>query len=203
MAHESDVNKVPFWVRRVPNYFLVRLARLGWGFTVVGLEHLPREGPLIVAGNHVALLDGPLLAMAVSSVRHMHFLGKAELFRIPILSWYLRRAGAIPLDRSRGDIAAMRAALDLLGRGGCLGLFPEGTRSKTGLPGNPKGGIGFLAGQSGAAVVPARLLGTNRFPKPCHLEVRLGSPLTFFGQAQERGDCLSFAGKVMEAVFSL
>ena len=146
MPHEAG--KAPIFLRRIPNWFLLQLVRSGWQFAVSGLEHLPREGPLIVAGNHVDLIDGPLLAMAASSVRYMHFLGKAELFSIPILGWYLKRAGAIALDRHHGGVAAMRAAIDVLRRGGCLGLFPEGTRSKTGLPGRPKGGIGFLAGQS-------------------------------------------------------
>lgn len=205
MGHEGEIgdwHQAPL-LRRWPNWFLLLLARAVWGFRVSGLEHLPPRGPLIVAGNHVSLLDGPLVAMGASPLRYMRFLGKAEIFKVPLLGWYLRKAGAIPLDRKKGDVAALRAALDILGSGGCLALFPEGTRSKTGRPGRPKAGVGFLAGQTGATVVPARLINTDRFPRGRPLEVRFGPGLKFCGDSSDREECLAFAEKVMERVFAL
>ena len=167
-----------------------------------GLEHLPAGGPVILAGNHVSLLDGPLLALAASPRRYVRFLGKAELFRVPVLGWYLARSGSVPLDR-RGDVVAMRAALEILRGGGCLALFPEGTRSRTGLPGRPRAGVGFLAGLGGAVVVPARILNTGAFPWGRPLEVRFGAGLSFAGDARDREQCLAFAQRVMERVFAL
>lgn len=196
-------DETPPLIRSAPEWLIRDLARVLWGLRVTGLENLPREGPLIVAGNHVSNLDGPLLAAAAASARTLRFLGKAELFRIPVMGWYLRRIGMIPLERRRGDVGAMRAALELLGRGGCLGFFPEGTRAKPDSPLPPKGGIGFLAGESGALVVPARIFNTAGFPWRRPLEVRFGPGLRFSGDRRRREDCLAFARQVMERVFAL
>lgn len=201
-GERGDWNEAPV-LRRASNWLVLRLARAFWGLRVSGSEHIPRTGPLIVAGNHVSLADGPLVAVAVSPFRYMRFLGKAELFEIPLLGWYLRNTGSIPLDRQRGDVPAMRAALEILRRGGCLALFPEGTRSKTGSPGRPKGGVGFLAGQAGATVVPAHVINTGAFPWARPLEVRFGPGLKFVGDASAREECLAFAERVMERVFAL
>ena len=180
-----------------------KLLRGVWGLKISGLDHVPRSGPVILAGNHVSLMDGPLLGIAVSTLRFTRFFGKAELFRIPMLGWFLRNAGAAPIDRSRGDASAMRAALDILRRGGCLAWFPEGTRVKTGFPGIAKAGIGFLAGRSGAAVVPAHLVNTSRWTRLSPLEVRFGPALKFGGNPEDHDQCLNFAQDVMREVFAL
>lgn len=203
MADEQAPGEAIPLIRSAPSWLILRLSRAFWGLRVTGLENVPRTGPVIVAGNHVSNLDGPLLAAAAGPARNLRFLGKAELFRVPVLGWYLRRLGMIPLERSRGDVGALRAALELLRSGGCLGFFPEGTRSKTGLPLPPKGGVGFLAGQSGALVVPARLVNTARFPWGRPLEVRFGEGLRFAGDRRRREDCLAFARRVMDRVFAL
>jgi len=173
-----------------------------WGLKVTGLERVPRNGPLIVAFNHSSLLDGPMVGGAIASARRPCFLGKKELFEIPLLGWFLPMTGAIPLDRGSADHAAMRAALDLLGRGGSIGLSPEGTRVKPGAPPRPpKSGVGFLAAKSGASVLPTRLVGTAEFPRRFPLEVRFGAPLP--PPTEGRESALEFARAVMEAVYAL
>lgn len=176
--------------------------RIGGGFKVEGLEHLPETGPVIVAGNHEAYVDGVALGVAAAPKRFVQGLAKKELYRIPLLGWFLRNAGTIPLDR-RGDVQAMRAALELLKRGGCLGVFPEGTRSKDGRPGRPKAGVGFLAARSGAAVVPARLRGMRDFPLGRGLRVSFGASLRLEDKRADRTACLAFSEEVMRRVFSL
>jgi 1-acyl-sn-glycerol-3-phosphate acyltransferase len=178
------------------------LARGIWRFKITGLEHVPAEGPVILAGNHVSNLDGPLLAMAAVPTRYLRGLGKKELFNIPVLAWFLRNNGYVPLDRS-GDIGAMRWAVALLKSGGCMQIFPEGTRSKDGRPGSPKAGLGFMAGRTGAQVVPARVINTNRFLSLARLEVRFGPAMRFEGDPGDREACVAFGRAVMDRIFSL
>lgn len=172
-----------------------------WGVKVTGLDLVPRSGPLIAAFNHSSLLDGPLVGAAIAPARRPCFLGKKELFQYPVLGWFLKNAGSIPLDRGSADHAAMRAALEILERGGAIGLSPEGTRVKPGSVRAPKLGVSFLAAKTGARVVPIRLVGTAEFPRRFPLEVRFGSPLA--APAEGREAASSFARAVMDAIYAL
>ncbi|MCX5796325.1 MAG: lysophospholipid acyltransferase family protein [Elusimicrobia bacterium] len=174
-----------------------------WRLKVSGLEHVPAHGAALIASNHVSFIDPPLVGWAALPARSLRYLAKMELFRIPLLGWFMRNVGCIPLDRGRADIGAVRTALDVLGRGRCLLVFPEGTRSKDGRPGRPRGGVGFLAGKSGAPVVPARVVNTDRLLSLRPLEVRFGEPLRFSGDPADRGQCQAFAELVMGRIFSL
>ena len=175
-----------------------------WRLKVTGLEHVPRQGAAILASNHVSNIDPPLVGFAAFQIRSLRYMAKMELFRIPGMGWFLRHvAGAIPLDRGRPDLAAVRTALEILGRGRCLVIFPEGTRSKDGRPLRPRGGVGFLAGKTGVPVVPVRVVNTDRFLRLSRLEVRFGPPLRFSGDPADREQCQAFAHLVMDTVFSL
>jgi 1-acyl-sn-glycerol-3-phosphate acyltransferase len=173
-----------------------------WGLRVTGLERVPRDGPLLVACNHVSLADGPVLCSALGLARRPRFLGKRELFDIPLLGSFLLAGGAIPLDRSGSDPSALRAALEILEKGGSVGLFPEGTRVKPGQTRKPKAGVAFLAARSGAPVLPVRLFGTAEFPRVFPLEVRFGAPLTA-PRDEGREAAEEFARAVMDAVYAL
>ena len=172
-----------------------------WGIKTTGLELIPGSGPLIVACNHVSLLDPPLLAATIAPVRRPLFLGKKELFANPLRGWFLRQMGSIPIDRAGADMGALRCALEVLRRGGCLGIFPEGTRVKPGESRPPKPGIAFLAARAGAPVLPARVVGTAQFPRRFPLDVRFGAPLK--APAEGRGDAMAFAQAVMDAIYAL
>jgi 1-acyl-sn-glycerol-3-phosphate acyltransferase len=187
-------------LRRFSESFVSGVLSL-WGLTVTGLDLVPRSGPLIVAFNHASLLDGPMIGAAVAPARRPCFLGKKELFQYPVLGWFLNRAGAIPLERGTMDMGAMRAALELLAKGGTIGLSPEGTRVKAGETRPPKLGVSFLAAKSGALVLPARLVGTAEFPRRFPLEVRFGSPLAAPPEGREAAS--SFARSVMDAIYAL
>lgn len=172
-----------------------------WGLRVTGLERVPRSGPLLLACNHVSLWEAPLLAVSVAPVRRPRFMGKRELFDIPVLGWFFRETGNIPIDRS-GDVAAMRQALDTLARGAALAIFPEGTRVPPGQTRPPKPGVGFLAARASAPVVPVRVLGTARFPLAFPLEVRFGAPLAP-PASDVRAVALAYASEVMDAIRAL
>lgn len=144
------------WVVAASRPFGVGLFRALFRVTVVGGEHVPRSGAVLLAGNHTGFLDGPL-AYALSP-RSATFLAKSELFVGPLaraLGWL----GQIPVHRGRPDRAALREGLAVLRGGGALGVFPEGTRGAGTLE-DVSDGVAYLALKSGAPLVPLAVLGT-------------------------------------------
>lgn len=158
--------------------------RLWFRLTGVGVEHVPREGPLLVAANHLSVLDPPLVGAVLP--RELDFMAKAELFRVPGLAGLIRRLNAHPVDRSGSDAAALRLALRLLAAGRALLIFPEGTRGVEGRLGPARAGAGMLAAMSEVPVVPTCIRGTGRalprgaiVPRPVRVTVTFGAPLRF------------------------
>lgn len=150
---------------------------------VVGLEHLPREGPFLIAANHASHLDPPLIACQIA--RQMRFFARKTLWENPFLNWWLTGGEAIPVDRDSGDVGAIRKVLLALRENRGVVLFPEGTRSPDGRIQTPKAGVGLIACKTGAPVVPCRIFGSfeafgrsARWPRcgtPVHIV--FGSPL--------------------------
>lgn len=173
-----------------------------WGVKVTGLENVPLEGPVIIAANHVSVIDPPLVAVSVAPRRRPFGIGKKELFEKPLLGWWLRATGSFPLDRQGDATSAMRAALDVLEKGGCLTIYPEGTRVKPGEQRTPKAGVSFLAARARARVVPVRVLGTAEFPRRFPLETRIGEPLPP-PESEDRQTGLLYAKSLMERIYSL
>jgi 1-acyl-sn-glycerol-3-phosphate acyltransferase len=173
-----------------------------WGMKVTGLEHIPLGGPVIIAVNHVSIIDPPLAAVAVAPRRRPFGIGKKELFEKPILGWWLRATGSFPLDRAGDATSAMRAALQILEAGGSLFIYPEGTRVKPGQTRAPKAGVAFLSYRTKAPVVPLRVLGTAEFPNKFPLEARIGEPLAP-PLSEDRETGLAYAKSVMERIYSL
>ncbi len=139
------------------------------------------EGGVILAGNHISNLDPPVLACA--SKRPVYFLAKKELFDNVLANWFLRSIKAYPLDRDKGDIAAIKQALRILKSGQVLGIFPEGTRSKDGKIQEPRNGAAFLAMQAEVPIVPVAISGTNAgfrglFIGKTRILVKFGQPIS-------------------------
>jgi len=172
------------------------------GRTVRGLGNVPREGRLIVAANHVSIVDPPLICTEINRIRFPRFLGKEELFRLGPLGAVFRGWGVIPLDRGRGDVRALRRAVEVLRGDGCMVVFPEGTRSRGGRPGRPKPGVALLAREAGAPVLPARVRNTDRLFGGEPFRLDFGTPLKYDEDGSRAGD-RRFTARVMEAVFSL
>lgn len=145
-------------------YFLrslaVILSRLFVQLQVVGEENLPRKGPAILVVNHVDIVDPPVLV--ISTRRHIFFMAKEELFRVPVFGGLMRTAGTISVKRKAVDRQALRQALNVLKSGGVLGLFPEGTRNAAGTLQRAHTGATMLALRSGVPIVPVALMGTGR-----------------------------------------
>ena len=161
-------------------WWAARVLRRRWDVTVRGAEHVPAEGPIVLVGNHMGVLDGPL--MAILSPRPVHVLTKREMYD-GRLGGFLMASGQIPVHRAGPDPAAVKASLRVLRDGGVVGVFPEGTRG-AGDVAHVKPGAAYLAMAVGAPVVPVVFLGT-RLPGGSNNSLPpAGSPLVMtFGPA--------------------
>ena len=121
----------------------------------IGRENIPTDKSFVLCCNHVSLLDPVFLGMG--SKKQLYFMAKKELFSVPILSSIIRSIGTFPVDRKRSDMSALRNSMQVLGEGKALGIFPEGTRSKTGEIGQFKAGAVMIAAKSQVPIVPAAI----------------------------------------------
>ena len=178
-ARERGVNPIVYWVTRAiiqPFFHLYfRLSR-------IGREHIPETGPVIFAANHRSFLD-PFI-MGVCSRRPIYYVAKREIFANPLVAWFVGSLGAFPVHRGAGDGDMLETARAILERGDCVLMFPEGTRTRPGALGRPKRGVGRLALETGAPVVPVAMIGTEAVRKgwmirPHKIRVRIGRALTF------------------------
>lgn len=155
------------------------LFAIGLRMRVEGAENIPAEGPLVIASNHLSLLDPPVIGVA--STRKVHFMAKQELF-VPILGDLYKILGAFPVRRGGADRAAIKHGIDILKNNQVLAIFPEGTRSKTGKLGKAEPGALMMASKALATIVPCCVVGTDFrrqgkiWPK---VTVRFGKPIYF------------------------
>lgn len=124
-----------------------------------GVPNMPRDGGVVLVSNHLSMLD-PLILGALMS-RQLHFMCKEELFRIPVLGWYLVHAGTFPIRRGEADRQALRHAEDLLRAGKVVMIFPEGHRSDKIGAQEARSGAVMLAGRTNCPIVPAAITGTE------------------------------------------
>ena len=168
---------------RIAHWVVWTLARLFFRIRVIGESQVPREGGVIVAANHNSYFDIPLLGCALS--RRADNIAKSELFENWMLAALFRALGGFPVRRGTIDRQAIGEAVRRLKAGHLLVMYPEGTRSKDGRLQPPKPGIGMIAAQSEAKVVPAYLLGTAPVRPFRKVTILFGKPLDFKGQTQE------------------
>jgi 1-acyl-sn-glycerol-3-phosphate acyltransferase len=179
---------------RIAKAVLGRPLRQAYDIEIDGLDRLP-DGPSILAANHCSFMDSIFMAVVVD--RPVSFLAKAEYFDRRATAWMFRATGQIPLRRGSpaGARRALDAAVDVLARGGTVGVYPEGTRSRDGLLHRGNLGPARLAAASGAPIVPIGMAGTERVQAPDQrlprigkqITIRFGSPLRLdLGEAKDR-----------------
>jgi 1-acyl-sn-glycerol-3-phosphate acyltransferase len=158
---------------------------------VVGEENVPASGPAILASNHLSFIDSLYLPLMIE--RPVVFPAKAEYFSAKgplgrLWAAYLRSTNQLEMDRggARAAQATLEAALEILRAGELFGFYPEGTRSPDGRLYRGRSGIGWLALNSGAPVIPVAMMGTRKMlppgaplPRPTKVEIRIGKPLEF------------------------
>src|SRR5215210_192291 len=147
-----------------------------------GLEHVPARGAFLLAANHRSFLDPWIIACCAR--RPIYFMAKSELFEWRLVGRLLNALGAFPVHRGESDETTMETARLLLERGEAVVVFPEGTRIRRGYLRRPRPGVGRLALETGAPVVPIAVLGSERarrgwLIRPVKIRVRCGRPLTF------------------------
>ena len=190
-------------------WVLVRAsARVLFRYRVEGT--LPRTGGVLVAANHASYVDIPLLGCGMK--RRAWYLGRSDLFPVPVLNGILRRLGWIPLRPGRLDREAFGKAISLIQAGEVVVIFPEGGRSHDGHLRQPKSGIGVIVSQTGCPVVPAYLKGTfdvlptgARWLRFRPVTVKLGDPLTFekgHPKEHDKGDAKRFYQLVSRTVIT-
>lgn len=160
----------------------------------LGTDQIPPTGPVILAANHVSFIDPPMIGSAVD--RTVSFLARDTLFDVPVVGPFIRKLNAVPVDRDGGGGAGLKAILDRLKAGGCIVLFPEGTRSRDGQLQRAKSGVGLSVLKSEAVVVPVRVFGAyeafgrhRKFPLPGRITLKFGPPLTFERERAEAASC--------------
>jgi glycerol-3-phosphate dehydrogenase (NAD(P)+) len=180
-TREHGVNIVLYLLARavLQPAFLIwfRLARHG-------RAHFRVRGPLIIASNHRSFLDPFAIGVSLPWRRPLHYVAKVELFEKRWQGWILSRLGAYPIRRGESDEEAMRTSRMILERGGAICMFPEGTRIRAGSLAEPKRGVGRLALETGAAVVPVAVVGSEHVRRgwrirPRKVKLRAGRPMTF------------------------
>jgi len=142
---------------------------------IIGDPHLPPGQGLILIANHVSYWDPVVIGCAID--RNIFFMAKEELFHIPVLAWIVKKLGAFPVQKNGGGRASIKKALELLKGGNVVGIFPEGTRSKTGELLNPHLGAAMLALKGGVPLLPVAVSGTKGFWG--QVKVVFGKPLYF------------------------
>ena len=167
------------------------IMRLMFRPQVEGAEHIPGDGPVILAGNHLTFIDSMILPLVCD--RQVLFIGKDEYvtgkgLKGRLMAWFFTGVGMIPVDRDggRGGVAALMTGRRVLEEGRMFGIYPEGTRSPDGRLYRGRTGIARLTLMTGAPVVPFAMIGTDKIqpggsgmPRPSKVTVRFGEAMEF------------------------
>jgi 1-acyl-sn-glycerol-3-phosphate acyltransferase len=179
--HERVRNRQPDWVYTLVRTLLTPYLLIVHRARALATQHVPEGGPAIIAPNHFSFLDHFFVAVYLR--RKVHFMAKSQLFKRPMQFIYTH-GGVFPVRRGYRDDEAFKTAHIVLDRGDIVLMYPDGGRSRSGELGEPKRGLGRLALESGAPVVPTTIVGTQKarnwrrlsFPK---VTVLYGEPIRF------------------------
>ncbi len=165
-----DRYRSPFY--RVARSIVWLYFRLAYRFRIVNQHYVPKTGPVVLGSNHIHNLDP--LTIGLGTPRFVHFMAKHELFKYRWFAALLRYLGAFPVRRGAGDRQAIRHALAIPEHNGCLLVFPEGHRSKTGKLQRGLPGVAFIARKTQCPIVPVAVIGQYKFRGK--LTLRFGEP---------------------------
>ncbi len=200
------MEKIPF-IYKISRFWFWLGLKIWNRFQAFGSDNMPAEGGVIIASNHASFLDPPLVGCGLMH-RYVRFLARNTLFQNRVGEWWSRNVGVVCIDRTRGDIAAFKAALSVLQAGGALCLFPEGTRTLDGKLQPPKAGIGFLIMKAEVPVVPVYVEGSfaafskgAKWIKPAKIKLYYGPAITP-AEFRQLGSGKEIYGKAAELVMA-
>jgi len=198
----------PGWTYTLVRVLLTPVALLLYRTRATGRRNVPPEGPVILAPNHFSNMDHFFCGVYLR--RRIRFMSKSQFFgNNPVLSYLFRVSGHFPVRRGFADDEAFVTARSILARGGVVGMYAEGGRSRTGGLGEPRPGIGRLALESGAPVIPVAIHGSaavrgwrrGRFPR---ITVAFGEAISFERvEAPTREQQQETAGAIFDRVRAL
>lgn len=165
---------------------------------VVGAEHVPADGPVLLCSNHISMVDPVLIA--VSFRRQITFMAKKELFGTKFTGWFFRNLGMVPVDRGASDIQALRVCMEVLKEGGLLGVFPQGHRYPQDDHRELLNGAALMALRSRVPVVPVHVSAPL---KPFRrTTVRFGKPFDFADVSRINAQAIEAAtGRITEGIW--
>lgn len=190
--------------------FIVRCYGAVWHrVTVVGAENVPATG-IFLAPSHASNLDPPLIGSYIPGHR-VSFIGKLELRSWPVIGHWMVLCGSLFIRRGAVNRELEEQAIRRAQEGGCVCIFPEGTRTRSGELGAGKAGVGRLLLRTGIPVVPAYIDGVFRayppgawFPRPVKITIYFGAPLTFSKvESPDKAACQEAVGRLMAAIADL
>ena len=195
--------------------FLFPLLMLLFRPKVSGLRHVPSNGPVIIASNHLSFSDSIFMPLVVP--RNVTFLAKSEYFTSPGIKGFIKKItfialGQVPVDRSGGkrSEAALLTGLKLLKADHCIGIYPEGTRSPDGRLYKGRTGIARMAIESGAPIIPVAMYNTAEIqptgqvvPKVRRVEMVFGEPMYFTGDSTDQAVLRTATNQIMEKIAEL
>ncbi len=180
--HERARSHRPDWLYDVARVILTPPSLFFYRARAIGARNVPATGPVILAPNHFSQMDHFFSGLYLR--RQVRFMAKSQLFSNRFLEWVFRHGGVFPVRRGHGDEEAFVTARTILAQGGCMLMYAEGGRSRTKRLGEPKPGVGRIALETGAPVVPVAIHGSQhvrgwkrlRFPK---VTIQFGEQIRF------------------------
>ena len=199
---------MPYWIVKA---ILTPVLRTLFRIRVEGRDRLPKQGPVILASNHLSFLDSLFIPLTIR--RRVTFVAKAEYFDSWKTAWFFRAVGQIPIRREGGSASerALESAFEVLQGGGVFAIYPEGTRSRDGDLHRGHTGIARLALRTGAPIVPIGLVGTREIQPPERklprffqpITVNFGTPLDFTRFAGQEHDRMVLRQITDEVMFEI
>ncbi|HEY3435309.1 MAG TPA: lysophospholipid acyltransferase family protein, partial [Solirubrobacterales bacterium] len=192
------------WTYTLARIVLTVPTILIWRVRQIGVENVPKKGPLVLAPNHFSQMDHFFVGVYLR--RKIRFMAKSQLFGPPVLTYIYKHGGVFPIRRGHHDEEAMETARILVEQGEMLLIYAEGGRSRSQQLGEPKPGIGRIALETGAPIVPVAIHGSERarqwkrfrFPK---VTVQFGEPLSFaIEESPGKERQLEIAGEIFARV---
>lgn len=205
--HARTRDHEPEWIYEVVRTLMTLVAVVVFRARAHGAENVP-NGPVIIAPNHGSFMDHFLCAVFIR--RHVQFMAKSHMFKRGVRTWIYSHGGVFPVRRGSRDEDAFTTARTILTRGGCLGMYVEGGRTRSGaISEEAKPGMGRLALETGAAIVPVAITNSHKirnwkrlhFPK---VSVHYGAPLAFVPVPEpSRGQQQAAADEILRRIRGL